>query len=154
MCFQSEKPGNAHLVPVKQEAIYQSPYYFFVFKLFILFNSFKFLYPFLAQFLFDLDFLLFIEVIVASVIGWDDTRLLDVTKKFNETIPRNSTCCCVPILDIVEGMDRHELLRLGEKRYKMDVVCICCIRTGAKSWLDMRLRQEIVIVWNNIRLGG
>ena len=70
---------------------------------------------------------------MASVIGWDDTRLLDVTKEFNETIPRNSTCCCVPILDIVEGMDRHELLRLGEKRYKMDVVCICCIRTGAKS---------------------
>lgn len=81
------KPGNAHFVPVKQEAIYHSPYYFFVVTLFILFDRLKFLYPFLAQFLFDLDFLLFIEVIVASVIRWDDTRLLDVTKELNETIP-------------------------------------------------------------------
>jgi hypothetical protein len=107
------RKGNAHFVPVKQEAIYQSPYNFFVIKLFILFDRFKFLYPFLAQILFDSDFLLFIEVIVASVIGWDDTRLLDVTKELNETIPRNSACCCVPILDIVDGMDRHELLGLA-----------------------------------------
>lgn len=79
--------GNAHFVPVKEKTIYQSPYYFFIVKLFILFDRFKFLYPFLAQFLFDFYFLLFIEVIVASVIRWDDTRLLDVTKELNETIP-------------------------------------------------------------------
>ena len=78
---------NAHFVPVKQETIYQSPYYFFTVKLFILFDRFKFLYPFLTQFRFDFDLLLFIEVIVASVIRWDGTRLLDVTKEFNESIP-------------------------------------------------------------------
>ena len=82
-----DQPGNTHFVPVKQETIYQSPYYFFVVKLFMLFNCFEFLYPFLAQFLFDFDFLLFIEVIVASMIRWDNTRLLDATKELNETIP-------------------------------------------------------------------
>ena len=85
MVIKSALPesGNAHFVPVKEEAIYQTPYNFFIIKLFISFDRFKFLYPFLAQFLFDLDFFLFIEVIVTSVIRWDDTRLLDVTKEID-----------------------------------------------------------------------
>ena len=73
---------------------------------------------------------------MASVIGWDNTCLLDITKELNESIPGNSARWCVPILDIVNRMDRHELLRLGKKGlYEMDIkeCCIFCIHTGAKS---------------------
>jgi hypothetical protein len=86
MRFQSEKSRNAYLVPVKQETVYQSPYDFFVI-LFVLFEGFKFFYPFLAYSLFNLNLLLLIEMIMASMIGWDYARFLDGTENFNETIP-------------------------------------------------------------------
>jgi len=91
MCFQSEnfkksRQGRTDFVPIKQETIYQPPYYSFI-VFFTLFKGFKFFYPFLAYFLFDFNLLLLVEVIMASMIGWDYTRLLDMTKEFNETIP-------------------------------------------------------------------
>ena len=81
--LRSEKSGNTYFVPVKQTAIYQSPYY----SLVILFDGFEFPDPFPAHFIVDLDFLVFIEVIIASMIGWDNTCLLDMTKEGDETIP-------------------------------------------------------------------
>ena len=68
MSFRDDKSGTTHFFPVKQETIYQSPYYFFVISS-IFFDGFKFFDPFLAYFLFDLNLLLFIQVIMASVIG-------------------------------------------------------------------------------------
>jgi hypothetical protein len=144
---------NAHFIPVEQETIYQSPYYPFVFW-FTLLDSFKFLDPFLPYFLFDLDLLVFIEMFIGSMIRPNDACLLDVAKELNESIPWNSTCCCVPILNIVDGMDRRELLGLGKRRqYEMDSKDIYCIPTGTKSWIGNEILPSCNY-WNNVRLGG
>lgn len=85
---------------------------------------------------------LFVEVVVAAMVWWDLARLLDSSECMHETVPRDGTCGCIPVLDTMYWMD-------GDVFHRLEWVCLVHrhgseggeIHTGAKS-LDHGLSRE------------
>ena len=58
------------------------------------------------------DILLFIKMVVASMIWWYNSSLLDLLKEVNKSGPLNGASWGVPILDFMYRVNWDEFLRL------------------------------------------
>lgn len=108
---------KTYLIPVQQKAVYQTENDTLVERgFFLCLEIFEFVDPLVANLRVNVDIFLFIEMVVAAVIGRDFACLFDSLKETDETGPRYCPSRCIPVLDVVYWMDRDKLLGLREMR--------------------------------------
>jgi len=100
-------------MPIQQEPVHDSPNDVLLLCILIP-QTLKFSDPLTPEFFVNWDLRLHIEVVVAAVVRRNHSCPLHFLQKVDHSLPRYCPGWPVPVLDIVDGMDRHELLGLQQ----------------------------------------
>ena len=103
-------------MPIKQEAIHESPNDALALCGPLCLELLKFSDPLFTDCVVDSNFLLFVEVVMASVVWRDLADFLYVLEERDEARPSDGAGCGVPVLNIMNGMHRDKLLGLIDGR--------------------------------------